>query len=107
MTVKISNSSQEHNAKSARTLDDMALWSASKFQLTIITLGKCKHTEEEDNNGQAWYLKWSIDIGDNVHMRETMDVNHLEPTDNDWISDFDLDTLIFEDTSSPQPEQEA
>ena len=85
----------------------MAPWSASKFQLVMIILKRWWHEEEEDNTWQSWYLEWSIDSDDNVHMRETIDVDHLEPTDNDLISEYDLDTLIFEDTASPEPEYEA
>ena len=85
----------------------MTPWSASKFQLVMIILKRWWHVEEEDNTWQSWYLEWSIDSDDNVHMRETIDVDHLEPTDNDLIAEYDLDTLIFEDTASPEPEQEA
>ena len=85
----------------------MAPWSASKFQLVMIILKRWWHEEVEDNTWQSWYLDWSIDSDDNMHMRETIDVDHLEPTDNDLISEYDLDTLIFEDTASPEPEQEA
>jgi hypothetical protein len=85
----------------------MAPWSASKFQLVMIILKRWWHEEEEDNTWQSWYLEWSIDSDDNVHMRETIDVDHLEPTDNDLTSEYDLDTLIFEDTASPEPEHEA
>ena len=86
----------------------MTPWPASKFQLVMVILKRWRHEkEEEDNAWQSWYLDWSIDSDDNMHMRETIDSDHLEPTDNDLISEYDLDTLIFEDTMSPEPDYDA
>ncbi len=83
----------------------MAPWTASRFQLVMVILKRWWHEQDdEDNAWQSWYLDWSIDSDDNMRMREreTADFDYLQPSGSDLISEYDLDTLIFEDTMSPE-----
>jgi hypothetical protein len=86
----------------------MAPWTSSRFQLVMVILKKWWHEQEkEEHEWQSFYQDWEIDSDDNMIMRERDPFDfedYLATIGSDSITEYDLGTLIFEETTSPAPE---